>query len=240
MLAPVAPYALRGFLWYQGENEADQGRAYRTWLPRLINDWRQRWGQPEAPFLVVQLPGYGTDSTLVAERGWPFLREAQAMALDMPQVGLAVTIDVGDPKDLHPAGKAPIGQRLALLARNLAYRERDLVASGPRYASCEPEPGGVLRLHFTNTGSGLVAGSSPWYAPSVEAYPTDRLIGFAIAGADRVWREAVAVIDGSCVLVSHPQIPQPLAVRYAWRASPRANLYHREGLPAAPFRTDSD
>ena len=240
LIAPLVPYALSGFLWYQGENDGSFGRDYRTWLPRLIGDWRTRWARPEAPFLIVQLPANGPDTALVAEKGWPFLREAQCMALSVPNTGMAITIDVGNPKDVHPAGKEPVGQRLALLARRIAYGEKTLVASGPLYEGFQVQPDGKVRITFRETGGGLVPGQSPWYAPGVEPYPQDRLIGFVIAGADRQWREATAVVDGRAVLVSHPEVPKPVAVRYGWAASPRCNLYNREGLPAGPFRTDGD
>jgi sialate O-acetylesterase len=150
---------------------------------------------------------------------------------------MAVTIDVGDPKNVHPADKLHVGERLALLAKRLAYGE-NLVASGPLYRDFAVEPGGQVRVRFTETGSGMVAGQSPWYAPGVEPFPKDKLIGFFIAGADKKWAPADARIDGDSVIVSSPDVPQPAAVRYGWSSSPRCNLYNKEGLPASPLRTD--
>lgn len=239
MIAPLVPYALRGFIWYQGEANGSAGLEYRTLMPRLITDWRERWNQADPPpFLFVQLPANGPDTTPVATAGWPWLREAQLMTLAVPRSGMAITIDVGNPRDVHPTGKEPVGQRLALLARRIAYGQ-ELVASGPLYQGFTSDQGRI-RVRFSEIGSGLAIGGSPWYAPGVEPFPGDRLIGFFIAGADKKWVEAVAVIDGDGVVVSSPQVPQPTAVRYGWAASPRCNLANREGLPASPFRTDGE
>ena len=189
-------------------------------------------------FLFVQLPNNGPDTTPVAQKGLPWLREAQGMTLRVPKTAMAVTIDVGDPKNVHPASKVNVGHRLALAARKLTYHE-DIVASGPMYQGFEPgaerdDP----RALCEDIGGGLAIGQSPWYAAGVEPYPADKLIGFYVAGADRKWVEADAKIDGVGVVVSSPQVPQPTAVRYGWAHSPRCNLYNKEGLPAAPFRTD--
>ena len=243
MIAPLIPYALDGVIWYQGENNGSAGLAYRALFPRLIEDWRRQWKHGEAgrdggfPFLFVQLPNNGPDITLVAQKGWPWLREAQAMALRVPETAMAVAIDVGDPKNVHPGSKQAVGHRLALAARKLAYGE-NVVASGPMYQGFEPGRDGTIRVRFDEIGGGLAIGQSPWYAPGVEPYPKDKLIGFFVAGADRKWIEADAKIDGASVVVGSPQVPQPVAVRYGWANSPRCNLYNTEGLPAAPFRTD--
>ena len=243
MIEPLAPYAIRGYVWYQGENNAGAGLEYRAQLPRLIEDWRTLWKRGDAsasgelPFIFVQLPSCGIDTVPVADKGWPWLREAQLMALKVPGSGMAVTIDVGDPKNVHPADKVDVGQRLALVARKLAYGE-SVVASGPLYKNFTVEDGGKLRVNFTETGGGLTIGQSPWYAPGVEPFPKDKLIGFYIAGEDKKWSEAEARIDGNSVIVSSPDVPKPAAVRYGWAASPRCNWYNKEGLPASPFRTD--
>ena len=243
MIAPLIPYALDGVIWYQGENNGSAGLAYRALFPRLIEDWRRQWKQADAsrrndfPFLFVQLPNNGPDTTPVAQKGWPWLREAQGMTLRVPKTAMAVTIDVGDPKNVHPASKGIVGHRLALAARKLVYHE-NIVASGPRYQSFEPGANGTIRVRFEDIGGGLVIGQSPWYAAGVEPYPGDRLIGFYVAGEDRKWVEADARIDGAGVVVGSPQVPRPTAVRYGWANSPRCNLYNHEGLPAAPFRTD--
>ena len=243
MIAPLIPYALAGVIWYQGENNGSAGLAYRALFPRLIEDWRRQWKQADAgrrddfPFLFVQLPNNGPDTTPVAQKGWPWLREAQGMALRVPKTAMAVAIDVGDPKNVHPGSKEAVGHRLALAAKKLAYHE-DIIASGPRYQGSEPGANGTIRVRFEDIGGGLVIGQSPWYAAGVEPYPADRLIGFYVAGADKKWIEADAKIDGAGVVVGSPQVSQPKAVRYGWANSPRCNLYNKEGLPAAPFRTD--
>lgn len=241
MIAPLIPYAIQGVIWYQGENDGSKGFEYRTLMPRLVENWRKLWNQPASaaqfPFLWVQLPCNGEDKTPVADKGWPFLREAQLMTLRLPHTGMAITIDIGNPKNVHPADKFDVGKRLALVARKVAYDE-SIVASGPLFKSFNIEKNGRIRLTFTETGSGLVIGQSPWYAPSVTPFPKDKLIGFFIAGVDKKWVEADAQIDGNSVIVFSQQVPNPVAVRYGWANSPRCNLYNREGLPASPFRTD--
>jgi sialate O-acetylesterase len=237
-IAPLAGYALRGALWYQGEANASQGIEYRTLLPRLIGDWRKRWGQGDFPFLVVQLAGWDMDKNPAPFHQWPWLREAQTLTVSqVPQTALAVAIDVGDPADVHPKGKEPVGQRLVLAARKLAYGETKLVASGPVFKEAKPE-GAALRVSFTSTGRGLVIGQAPWRPEGATAWPVDRLTGFSVAGADRQWHEADARISGDSILVSSPAVAQPVAVRYAWANAPRCNLYNKEGLPAVPFRSD--
>ena len=244
MIAPLVPYAIRGVVWYQGENNGGRGLEYRDLFPRLIEDWRSQWKQSGGaadanfPFLFVQLPCNGADATPVAEQGWPWLREAQLMTLQkVPHTGMAITIDVGDPNNVHPADKLDVGLRLALLAKKLVYGE-SVVASGPLFQNFKPEAGGKIRLQFTETGSGLTIGQQPWCAPGVEPFPKDKLIGFFLASEDKKWFEAAATIDGDHVVLSSAQVPKPVAVRYGWANSPRCNLYNKEGLPASPFRTD--
>ncbi len=235
MIAPLAPYALRGVIWYQGEANGNAGMEYRTLFPRLIQDWRAHWGA-EFPFLFVQLPSFGEDPVPVAKSGWPWLREAQAMALREPRTSMAITIDVGNPKDVHPTNKLDVGYRLALLARRDVYGQK-LVASGPLFRDFAVE-GGKIRVRFRETGSGLTIGQAPWFAPGVTPLPAEKLIGFYIAGEDRQWIEATAKIDGDSVLLVSPAVLKPVAARYGWANSPRCNLYNKEGLPASPFRTD--
>lgn len=237
MIHPAIPYALRGAIWYQGEQNSSQGLQYRELLPRLISNWRSQWGS-DFPFLIVQLPAFGKDSEPVAEKGWPWLREAQLRTLSVPKTGLAVTIDVGDPNDVHPRHKLTVGKRLALLAFRDVY-EKKIEASGPLYDGFKIE-GDKILVSFKETAKGLTLGSSPWSAKGVDPLPTDRLIGFYIAGEDRKWIEADAAIAGSNnVVVSGKSLTNPVAVRYGWAQSPRCNLYNSEGLPASPFRTDS-
>lgn len=238
MIAPLAPYAIRGVIWYQGEADGSRGADYRFCFPRLIQGWRELWKQGDFPFLFVQLPGCYADNNPVANAGWPFLREAQFLTLTTPNTGMVVTSDIGDPKDVHPDNKVFVGERLALLARQLAYKEA-VVGGGPLFAGSDVESG-KIRIRFTQTGSGLTIGSAPWVAKGVSPLPTDKLLGFYIAGADKKWVEADAVIEGDTVVVSSGSVPEPVAVRYAWAAFPRANLSNKEGLPASPFRTDVD
>ncbi len=239
MIAPLMPYAVRGIIWYQGENNGGRGLEYRELFPRLIQDWREQWtknGGADFPFLFVQLPCNGPDTTPVAESGWPWLREAQAMTLKVPRTGMAVTIDVGDPNNVHPADKIDVGKRLALVARKKVYGE-NVVASGPMFQDLQINDGKV-RVRFSETDGGLIAGQQPWLAAGVKPFPKDKLIGFFIAGEDKKWIEAEAKIDGDSVIVSHADVLKPVAVRYGWANSPRCNLYNQSGLPAAPFRTD--
>jgi sialate O-acetylesterase len=235
MIAPLAPFALQGVLWYQGEQNAAAGLEYRALLPRLIADWRKLWGA-ELPFLYVQLPSFGKDPVPVAEKGWPWLREAQLLARSVPRTAMAVTIDLGDPDNVHPDGKEHVGHRLALLARREVFGE-DIVASGPLPVSLQAE-GAQFRIRFFTTGAALVAGQAPWRARGVAPLPTDRLVGFFLAGEDRRWEPAEARIEGECVLVTSRHVPRPVAVRYGWANSPACNLYNSAGLPASPFRSD--
>ena len=236
MIAPLAPYALRGVIWYQGEANGGAGVEYRTLFPRLITDWRMHWGA-EFPFLFVQLPGWEHDARPADQHDWPWLREAQLLTLKtVPRTAMAITIDVGDPATVHPSDKIDVGLRLALAARKLAYGEK-IVASGPIYDGSSIEASNI-RVKFTERGSGLAIGQPPWVPKDAQPLPTDKLIGFFIAGEDRRWVEADAKIDGGSVLVSSAQVPRPIAVRYAWANAPRCNLYNKEGLPASPFRSD--
>jgi sialate O-acetylesterase len=236
-IAPIVGYSMRGVIWYQGEANGSSGIEYRSLLPRLIEDWRARWNQGDFPFLIVQLAGWDMDRNPPPMHQWPWLREAQAMTRDsVPDVALAVAIDLGDPKDVHPAGKLGIGKRLALLARRIAYGEK-IVTSGPKYASMTVE-GSRVRVRFAEVGSGLVTGQAPWVAKGNEPLPLDRLIGFEIADEDHNWHAGTALIDGDSVIVSNAAVSKPVAVRYGWANAPRCNLYNREGLPAEPFRTD--
>lgn len=236
VIAPLAPYALKGILWYQGEADGSHGAEYRTLFPRLIEGWRKAWNQDDLPFIFVQLPSCYPDPKPVADSGWPFLREAQSLALQIPHTAMVVTLDIGDPNNVHPDDKIFVGHRVALLGRKLAYGEK-LVASGPLYHDYAVE-GDKIRVRFSEAEDGLVIGLAPWRPVGVEPLPTDRLAGFYIAGPDKQWVEADARIDGASVVVSSSKITQPTAVRYGWAQSPKVNLYNQAGLPAAPFRTD--
>ena len=226
MITPLDPYAFRGAIWYQGESNALQAYQYRKLLPALIQSWRAAWHQENFPFLIVQLPNHGAIPDEPSESAWAEMREAQLLTTkQVPNTGIAVTIDVGDPKDVHPHRKAEVGQRLALWSLGTTYK-KPIIYSGPLYQSMAVE-GDKIRIRFADTGSGLEARGD-----------SGPLVGFAIAGADKQFHWAQATIDGSSVIVSSPDVPAPVAVRYAWGDSPRCNLFNKEGLPASPFRTD--
>jgi len=223
MVAPLVPYAIRGFTWYQGESNARNASAYRKLFPAMIRDWRGQWGQGDVPFLFVQLANFRQRAGEPGDSQWAELREAQLMALSEPNTAMAVAIDIGDAKDIHPKNKQDVGKRLALGAMKLAYG-RDIVHSGPIYKSMKVT-GSKVRLVFDHVGKGLVAKGGA-------------LKGFAIAGADKKFVWAEATIDAGAVVVSSDQVTEPKAVRYGWADNPDSTLYNVDGLPASPFRTD--
>ena len=229
-VAPVIPYAIKGVVWYQGESNAGDGLSYQPLFTALITGWREHWGQGNFPFIFVQLPRFAPGAN------WPAMREAQFKTLAVPNTAMTTIIDVGDPNNIHPTDKLDVGKRLCLAARHLAYGQ-ELVWTGPMYDSMKVE-GNAIRLNFTQTGGGLIIGTAPWVAPNVAPLSNESLLGFAIAGEDKKWIAATAKIDGNTVVVSSDQVSAPVAVRYAWQNSPECNLYNKEGLPAAPFRTD--
>jgi sialate O-acetylesterase len=224
MIAPFVPYAIRGGLWYQGESNVGRPRDYAELLPAMISSWRAAWPQGDFPFFVVQLPNY-SDNGKATGRAWAELREAQQSVLHVPAAGLAVTIDGDEGDNLHPTNKRPVGGRLALLALNRVYDQRDTVWSGPAVRSIMVG-GAVVRVGFG-------------YAEGLKS-TTPEVTGFELAGADKVFHPAAAKIDGQSVLVSSPEVAEPMAVRYAFTNAPAASLVNAAGLPAAPFRTDKD
>ena len=223
MIAPIIPFAIRGAASYQGEDNASRAYQYRKLLPALIQGWRAAWGEGDFPFLIVQLPNYGRRENHPTDSDWAELREAQLMALRIPNTGLVVTIDLGEADDVHPHKKAEVGQRLAISALGIAYG-KNVVYSGPLYESMRVK-GDRIRTRFQQVGSGLAAHG-------------DELKGFAVAGTDHVFHWAKAVIEDDTVVVSSPEVPAPVAVRYSWAANPDGNLFNKEGIPASPFRTD--
>ncbi len=233
MISPLIPFAIKGVAWYQGESNHSRPLEYQTLLSRLIADWREKWGEGDFPFLIVQLP-----NLIAPNPDLPFVRESQLrVAQTVKNTGIAVTIDAGDPNNGHPHNKLFVGLRLAQAARHIAYGQ-DVVYSGPIYESMKIE-GKNIRVRFTNTGGGLVIGSAPYLPPGVQPIPATSLAGFEIAGEDQHWMQADASIDGGSVIVSNPAVDKPIAVRYGWDNSPRCNLYNKESLPASPFRTDN-
>ena len=223
MLAPLTPLPIKGVTWYQGESNAGRAEQYQRLLPTMIRGWRKDFGQGDFPFLVVQLANFLRQQSEPSEGGWAELREAQALtAAADPNVGLAVTTDIGEARDIHPRNKQDVGKRLALSALRIAY-DRDVVDSGPTYREMTVD-GAKVRLSFDGVGGGLSADGE--------------LKGFAIAGDDGEFVWADAEIDGDQVVLSSPDTPEPKAVRYNWASNPIGNLFNEEGLPAAPFRTD--
>ena len=225
MIGPLIPYGIRGAIWYQGESNAGRAYEYQTLFPAMIQDWRTRWKQGDFPFLAVQLAPYRKIETKPTDSDWAELRDAQLLAIKkLPHVGMAVITDVGEENDIHPKKKEPVGDRLALLARKLAYGQ-DIVAMGPVYKKMRTE-GNRIVLSFDNVGAGLECRGP-------------KLNGFTIAGSDHVFHNADAEIRGDTVVVSSPSVDRPAAVRFGWANYPVVNLWNKDGLPATPFRTDN-
>lgn len=226
MIFPLTNYAIRGVAWYQGEGNAGRAYQYRQLFSDLIVDWRSKWEQGDFPFLYVQLANYGKEAKQPAESSWAELREAQSMALALPNTGMAVIHDVGETNDIHPQDKETVGNRLALAAMKVSYGQQ-IIASGPVYDSFRVE-GNKIIIRFKNIGSGLKAKGDA------------KLKYFTIAGADKKFVWAKAKIENDTVIVWADGIDHPVAVRYAWANNPLgANLYNKEGLPASSFRTDN-
>lgn len=231
MIHPLLKTRIRGAIWYQGESNTRQSYLYRKLFPAMIRDWREAWGQGDFPFYFVQIAPFGYANTSVSHE----LREAQRLTLDVvPNTGMAITMDIGNPRDIHPRKKKPVGERLARWARADVYDETNLVVSGPLYRSLVVETVHenstqfrAIRLHFDHTGSGLATrdGARPSH--------------FVIAGRDRQFHPASARIEEDTVLVWSDHVPDPVAVRYGWSNAAEPNLMNREGLPASSFRTDA-
>ena len=216
MIAPVVPYGMKGVIWYQGESNAGQSKEYQTLFPAMIADWRSKWKMGDFPFLYVQIAPFSGMP--------PEIREAQFLTLAKSKnTAMTVTTDYGDANDIHPKQKEPVGNRLSLAARALAYGEK-IVYSGPLYKAMKVM-GGEIAIAFDSTGGGLVAKDG-------------ELKGFTIAGADGKFVPAKAEIKGANVVVSAEGVSDPKAVRYGWDNVPDVNLFNKEGLPASPFRTD--
>ncbi|MDX2081773.1 MAG: sialate O-acetylesterase [Terrimicrobiaceae bacterium] len=246
MISPIVPYAIRGAIWYQGESNAGRAFQYRTAFPLMITDWRRQWNQGDFPFYFCQLANFQAKKPEPGESAWAELREAQTLTLGLPNTGQAILIDVGESADIHPRNKRDVGERLARIALARNYG-KDVAYSGPVYDSVAFENGKAV-VRFRETHGGLVAKTLPETydvqtvahktAPLVRNSPKSQLEGFAVCGSDKVWHWADAKIEGEKVVVSSPQVPEPIAVRYAWSDNPTASLYNAAGFPAGPFRTD--
>jgi sialate O-acetylesterase len=222
MVSPAVDFRIKGVIWYQGESNSGGGRAnlYEKVLPALIADWRTSWHEGNFPFLFVQIANFKSGP----EETWPIIREAQRRTLAVANTGMAVTIDIGDPDNVHPSDKQDVGARLALAARKIAYGE-DVEDSGPLFREATAE-GGHLRVWFDHTTGGLVAKGG------------GDLQGFAVAGEDRHFVNGHAAIDETSVVVSADGVAQPKYVRYGWENAPTVNLANGSGLPASPFTSE--
>ncbi len=226
MISPLLNYRIKGVLWYQGESNAERPVEYRQLFPALVADWRSNWNEGEFPFLYVQLPNFMEAKDQPSQSNWALFRESQLKSLSIPNTGMAVAIDLGEWNDIHPLNKLDVAKRLFLVAQKVAYGDTRIEYSGPVFAGMKIK-GSKVVLSFTHTGSGLVA------------HNNTHLKQFAIAGNDRKFVWADAIIRKNQVIVWNKNISQPVAVRYAWADNPAgANLYNKEGLPASPFRTD--
>lgn len=222
MVSPLVPYAVRGVLWYHGEEDVSRASDYASGFPAMIGEWRSAFGQGDLPFLWVQLAGFRPPSNTPPGQ-WAALRQAQSRALSLPATGQVVAIDQGEPVNPRPRGKAEVIRRLVLIAKNNVYAIPE-DCSGPAFLSAQAL-GPSLRVRFLHAADGLTASGRPLQA-------------FELAGPDGVFHKATAVIDEDSVVVRSPEVRQPTAVRYAWSDYPDANLFNGAGLPAAPFRSN--
>lgn len=246
MIHPILPLTIKGVVWYQGEGNASRAWQYRSTFQRLIQDWREKWDNENLPFYFCQLANYGKKDAEPGDGNWAELRDAQSLALKLPETGQAVLIDLGEGEAIHPVRKKEVGERLAQIALAETYGKA-VPFSGPVLKSFTVEAN-KIRLRFDHTDGGLVARPLPENhdlfimdgrkAPLIRNAPGGELEGFAICGKEGKWFWAQAEIDGNDVLIWSDQVPGPVAVRYAWADNPTANLYNGAGLPASPFRTD--
>lgn len=227
MIHPLVPFRIKGVLWYQGEQNGGT-KNYDVLFKSMITDWRSRWGQGDFPFLFVQLAGYEGRG-----RDWAMVRDLQRRALELPNTAMAVGIDVGDPKNIHPQNKFTVAHRLALAAEHIAYG-KDVIYQGPTFDSLRVDGRNIV-IHFIHTGSGLANLPAP-QMPGTPALPAPTsLQGFELAGPDGQWFAATAKIDGDDVTLRSDHVEKPTSVRYAWGPCPPCGLYNKQGLPAVPF-----
>lgn len=224
MIAPLKNFGIKGTIWYQGESNVDSAGEYQELFTTLIKDWRAKWQQGDFPFLYVQLANFLAAKDMPGDSDWARLRDAQLKTLSVPNTGMAVAIDIGEWNDIHALNKKDVGDRLAQAAKNIAYGE-NVVPGGPVFDSYSKK-GNEIIISFKNVGDGLVAKDG-------------NLAYFEIAGKDQKFVWATAKIEGDKVIVSSPEVTDPIAVRYGWADNPEsANLYNKEGFPASPFRSD--
>jgi sialate O-acetylesterase len=224
MIHPLASFSIKGAIWYQGESNVKRADEYQKLFPAMIKNWRKLFGM-EFPFYFVQLPNFIRESDS-SNSGWPELREAQLLTLSLANTGMAVTIDIGDPTDIHPKKKFEVGYRLSLIALNKLYKKSEIVYSGPIYKSHVIKKN-KFYLKFDFAENGLIAKD------------INKLIGFTIAGKDKRFISANAKISSDEIIVWSDKVKKPVSVRYAWGANPKCNLINSSGIPASPFRTDN-
>ena len=247
---PITRFTVKGVLWYQGESNAKQAENYRILFPEMIKAWRKDFGRDELPFIFAQLASYDGVGWDQLGTSWAVLRESQTKALELPNTGMITLIDAGEKKDIHPANKQTAGYRFFMKARQLVFGEK-IIADGPVFDSAQAE-GGAMRITFSHVGGGLTVQQVSMPANNTSKpesrddpiewvrSPSDQLTGFSICGADQKFVPAEAkIISPNTVRVHAPEVPNPVAVRYAWANFSLANLYNKEGFPAEPFRTDS-
>ncbi|MFC2107314.1 sialate O-acetylesterase [Bacteroidota bacterium] len=221
MLHPLIPFSIRGAIWYQGESNTQEHYMYKSLQKTMINNWRDEWSQGNFPFLFVQLAPFKYQQEYIGAA----LRDEQRRALEIPNTGMAVTLDIGNPDDIHPVNKKDVGQRLSLWALANTYEKNELIYSGPLYKSMRKENNKII-IDFNHTGSGLMCDG-------------EELTHFTIAGNDKTFHPAKAIIDINSVVVSSDLVKNPEAVRFAFKNSDEPNLFNKEGLPASTFRTDN-
>jgi sialate O-acetylesterase len=225
-IAPLQLLAIKGIIWYQGEANANRAYEYRELFSAMINDWRLNFNQGNIPFLFVQLANYMQEADIPVDSDWAELRESQAAALNVPNTGMAVAIDIGEADNIHPKNKLEVGKRLGLAALKVAYN-KNVISFGPIYKSMEILADSII-IHFTDSDSKLVTKNKYGYVS-----------GFAVAGADKTFHWARAFLKDNSIIVHCDEVKTPLAVRYAWSDNPgEVDLYNSKGLPAIPFRTD--
>lgn len=225
LIAPLQPYAIRGTIWYQGENNAEEPELYTQMFPAMIKSWRSAWGEGDFPFYFVSLAGYMGHQELAVEKfSWAEIREAQKSGLSLPHTGMAMAYDIGAANNIHPKNKIEVGRRLAALALARDYGMK-IESQGPTFKGMKIE-GDKVRVQFSHAG-----GMAP-RGPELKS--------FAVAGSDKVFHFAKAGVEGSEVVLSAADgaVPKPVAVRYGWSSIPSGNLYNSAGFPAVPFRTD--
>ena len=240
MIHGLIPYAMRGATWYQGESNGGEAKSYYDKMVALIGGWRKLWGEGDFPFYYVQLATFmAPNQNPEGGDGWARVKEAQTFSLSIPHTGMAVLTDIGDGPDIHPKNKQDVGDRLALWALAKDYGKKDLVFSGPLYKSFKVD-GAKIVLAFDYVGGGLMVGKKEGLAPTQEG-KDGALKGFSIKGEDGKWYWADAKIEGQTVVLSSDKVEKPVAARFGFTSNcAHCNLYNKEGLPAVPFRTDTE